>query len=286
MENQISYLTDFIADNVDWNSLLSDYIPVEIDWAAMARFILFFAVGSLVMGFLGRIIFGKRSGLNHAVSSAMGILCIYAVTVVIYAYNVTELSQFLSPLPFVAFSGEYLALLPFHGAAFTDICAQIVSMIILAFLVNLLDTFIPKGKKILSWYLYRFLTVILAMAAHYIVTALLTAFLPDVLVTYAPVILLGILAVMLLLGVLNLILGFVLATVNPILGAVYTFFFSNIIGKQLSKAVLTTILLSAVFALLEYFGYTVILISEAALAAYIPLIVILLILWYLTGHVL
>ena len=286
MENKLTAITDYIIREVDWSSLAAEYVPAQIDFMAIVKFILIFAAGSMILGLLGRVLLGKRSSLNHAVSSAMGIGCIYVVTVVIYSFNVTSLSRFLSPLPFVAFSGDYLVLLPFRGAEVTDICTQVLSMVILAFLVNLLDTIIPKGKKVLSWYLWRFLTVALAIGAHYIVSGLLTAFLPDVLVTYAPVILVVILAATLLLGLVSLILGFLAATVNPVLGALCTFFFHNVVGKQLSKAVATTVLLTAVFAALEHFGYTVILIAGSYLGAYIPLIAVLLVLWYVIGHIL
>ena len=252
----------------------------------MLKFIGIFAAGVLILGCIGRVVMGKRSSLNHAVSSAMGILFIYVLTIVIYTFDPADLSKFLSPLPFVAFQGENLYIYGFVGMTFPDICSQVLSMVILAFLVNLLDNFIPKGQRIISWYLYRFLTVVLAIALHFVISWAFNAFLPGVLVTYAPAILLGILGAMLILGVLNVILGLVLTVVNPILGAIYTFFFSNIIGKQLTKAVFSTILLCAVVALLEHFGYTVICIAGSALGAYIPLIAVLLVLWYLVGHVL
>ncbi len=282
----IAGLADYLHTGIDLEQLVQTYIPTDIDWMTVLKFTLIFALGSLILGSLGRIVMGKRSGLNHALSSAMGILCMYVVTVVILSFNVTQLTQFLAPLPFVAFSGEYMMVMPFHGADITAVCAQILSMVILSFLVNLLDTFIPKGKTVVGWYALRFLTVILAMGGHYAVTHLLTAFLPDVLVTYAPMILLGILAVLLLLGVLKVVLGLVLTVASPVLGAIYSFFFSNIIGKQLGKAVLTTVVLTAVFALMEYFGYTIICIAQTALGAYIPLIFVLLVLWYLIGHLL
>jgi hypothetical protein len=107
-----------------------------------------------------------------------------------------------------------------------------------------------------------------------------------VLVTYAPIILLGVLAAMLLIGLANLVLGAVLAIVDPIMGAIYTFFFSTIVGKQLTKAVITTIILCAVFFLMNYFGYTIILLNHSALLSYIPFGIVMLILWYLIGHLL
>lgn len=265
---------------------LTSYIPADVDILSMLKFIIIFAVGSVILGLLGRVILGKRSSLNHAVSSAMGILFIYAVTIVIYTFNPGDLAQHLSPLPFVTFSGETLYLLSFRALDVPAICAQILSMVILAFLVNLLDTFIPKGKKILDWYLWRFVTVILAIVLHIAVSWLFNTYLPDVLVTYAPMILLGILALMLILGVLKALLGLVLTVANPIIGAIYTFFFANVIGKQLSKAVLTTVLLCVLAYAMEYFGYIAITITAATWGTYVPLIAALLVLWYLIGHVL
>ena len=261
-------------------------LPSDIDLTAMIRLLLIVVVGSLLLGVLGRVVFGRRSGLNHSVSSAIGILFVYAITIVIYTFDPVNLSRFLSPLPFVSFHGEYLLIFSFTGSEYPAICTQVLNMIILAFLVNLLDTWIPKGKNILTWYLYRFLTVVLAMVAQLIVTGLLTAYLPGVLVTYAPIILLGILLILVLLSILKVVLGLILTVANPILGAVYAFFFSSMIGKMLGKAIVTTLILSALVYLLEYLGYGIVCITAAALTAYIPLVVVLLIMWYVLGHVL
>lgn len=279
----------YLPENFNLGSLFSgaaSYIPAEIDFSTMARFLLFFAAASLVLSLLGRVILGKRSSLNHSVSSAMGILFIYAVTITVYTFKPWNLEQFLSPLPFLVFADEYILFIPFQGADLSVICHEVLSLVILAFLVNLLDTLIPKGKGIVGWYLLRFVTIVLAMALHFAVDWLFDTYLPDFLVTYAPVILLGVLAAMLLLGVLNVVLGAILAVVDPIIGAIYTFFFSNIIGKQLTKAVITTVIICAVIFLLGYFGYTLICVTQSALLAYIPMALVMLILWYLIGHVL
>lgn len=267
-------------------STLTSYIPAGIDIISMVKFIAVFALAVLALGLVVRLIRGKRSSLNHAVSSAMGIFFMYAVTVMIYTFQPGELASFLSPLPYVQFSGEYMMLFSFQDAAFSEICSQVLSMIILAFLVNLLDSFIPKGEKVVRWYLLRFLGVVLSMVVHYAATWAFNAFLPGVLVAYAPTILLVLLIGALLVGLLNIVLSVVLTVVNPIIGALYAFFFSSKVGKQLSKAVLTTLLLTAVVVLLEHFGYTVICIAESALGVYIPLVAALLVLWYLIGHIL
>lgn len=265
---------------------LTSYIPADIDFLSMLKFVGIFAAGFLILGTLGRIILGKRSSLNHAVSSSIGIFFIYVMTVVIYTLNPMDLAQYLSPLPFVSFQGDTLYLMSLKALGFPALCSQILSLVILAFLVNLLDTFIPKGKNVIGWYLWRVVSVVLAIVLHIIVTWLIDSYLPDMLVNYASVILLAILAVMLILGVLKAVLGLVLTIANPIIGAIYTFFFANIIGKQLSKAVLTTILLCAVFFALGHFGYAAIAISASTWGSYIPLITAALILWYLIGHLL
>ena len=264
----------------------STYFPRNLSFMAVAEFMLYFIAASLVLGILGRVVLGKRSSLNHSLSSVMGILFIYAATVMIYTFKPWNLEIFLSPLPFVTFAGDYLILLPISDVQFSALCTELLSLVILAFLVNLLDNFLPKGNNIISWYLMRFITIALSMMLHLLVCWAFETYLPELLVKYAPTVLLGILLFMFLSGVLNLLLGLAIAAVNPFMGAMYTFFFSTVIGKQVSKAVFSTIIVTGVFWLMDYFGYTVISISAAALLTYIPLALVLLILWYLIGHVL
>lgn len=283
IDKAASYIPQELTD-VIWHA--SSYLPSEIDMVSTAYFMLYFAAASLILGILGRIVLGKRSSLNHSLSSAMGIFFVYAATIVIYTFKPWNLEALLSPLPFVTFAGDYLIVLPITDCQIPALCTQVLSLVILAFLINLLDSFTPKGNNVISWYLMRFITVLLCMAVHLLVSWAFRTYLPEVLVTYAPTVLLLLLAFMLLSGVLNLILGLVIAVTNPFLGAMYTFFFSNVIGKQVSKAIFTSAILCVVFYLLDFFGYTVICISAVSLLTYIPLALVLLLLWYLIGHVL
>ena len=154
-------------------------------------------------------------------------------------------------------------------------------MVILAFLVNLADGWLPKGKNIFSWLFFRCLTVVIGYLLHLIVVGLFATYLPEGIVTYAPVILLGLLVLLILTGALKVVVGAVLTTVNPIIGGLYTFFFANIVGKQITKAVLTTAILTALIIALQYFGIAVISITTAAMIAYIPFGIILIVLWYI-----
>ena len=264
----------------------ASYFPAKVGFLNALPFAVYFVLASLLLGVLGRVTLGKRSSLNMSLSSAVGMLFIYVLTAAVYTFKPWQLQAYLSPLPFVTFLKDYLIIFPITNMSLTPLCSEILSLIILAFLVNLTDTFLPRGKNPVIWYLMRFVSVAGSMAGHYFLRKTLRWYLPQGLITYAPTILLFILAFMMLSGFINLILGLVISIANPFLGAMYTFFFTNIIGKQVSKAVFSSAILIGVFYLLDYFGYTMIFITSGALLGYIPLVLILLALWYLIGHVL
>lgn len=257
---------------------------IGIDFDTFWKAALILLVGTFLMSIFGRFVFGKRSVLNTAVSSAIGILFIYAVTVVLRSAG-AQFQNFVAPLPFVSISGNDLILFSFEGAHYTLICSEILSMIILSFLVNLADGWLPRGKNVFSWLFFRCLTVVVGYLLHLVVVGLFATYLPAGIVTYAPVILLALLILLLLTGALKIVVGAALTTVNPIIGGLYTFFFATVIGKQITKAVLTTVLLSLIVLALHYVGVGVISIAAGALVAYLPILVILIILWYIVYHV-
>jgi len=242
-------------------------------------------VGSLLLGSIIRFIFGKHSGVNHAVSSAIAIMFLYAATIVFHSTG-ARFQSFVAPLPFISIDGDTLSVFHLPSAHYTVLCSQLLSMVILAFLVNLLDTLLPKGKQFFGWLFYRFITVVLALMLHLLVDYLFTTYLPEGIVIYAPTVLLWLLLIMLAVGALKIVVGLVLSTVSPLIGAVYTFFFATLVGKQLSKAVLTTALLTSVVYALNYFGVAAVSIVAAALLAYVPFLVLLVALWYIVNQLL
>lgn len=265
-------------------NLIRSFIPEGFDVAAFAQSALILCLGILAITVAGRLLFGKRSVLNSAVSSAISILFIYAVTVVIYSTGV-NLSSLLSPLPFVTLSGEYLKVFAFVGTHYTIVCSQLVSMVILAFLTNLANDWLPKGKHLLSWFFFRCLSVLLAMVLHLLATAILNHFLPEGFLTYAPMVTLALLVLMMAVGSMKYLVGILLTAVNPVIAVLYTFFFASFIGKALSKAVLTTAIIAGIVYLLNFLGATTIFIGTSVLVAYIPLLILLLILWWISGRI-
>ena len=137
---------------------LTAFLAADLELVSTLKFIGLLVIAMAVFGFIGRAVFGSKSSLNQALSLAMGILCVYALTIVVYTFDPKGLSRFLAPLPFVTFRGESLHIFSIVSADFPAVCAQVLSMVVLAFLVNMMDGFMPKGKHLIGWFFYRFLT--------------------------------------------------------------------------------------------------------------------------------
>ena len=263
------------------NSISSYFASINLNIIVFLKAVAMLLGGLLLLALIGRFAFGKKSALCRAVSSAIGIFFIYLVTVLLGNAG-AEFKQFIAPLPFVTIENDTMYFFSFQ-ADYMTLCSQVLNMIILSFLMNIADSWLPTGKHILSWVFFRSLAVVIAIFLHLIITSIIAVLLPDGLIAYAHVILLVLLILMLLTGSLKLLVGILLATVNPLIAALYTFFFANIIGKQITKAVLTTGILASLILVLQELGVTAISIASTAFAAYIPLILIVLLLWYLIG---
>ena len=110
-------------------SWIQSFLPDGFSLSKYFQFVLILAVGMLVISILGRVIFGKRSALNYAVSSAVAILFMYVVNVVVYSLGLNW-AALLSPLPFVTIEGDYLMLFNVLGGSFSGICANVLDMVI------------------------------------------------------------------------------------------------------------------------------------------------------------
>lgn len=267
------------------NSILQYFSNLQFDWPHLLKLAGVLLLGCLLISLFGRFIFGKKSAFNSAISSAIGIVFICAVSVVLNSFGI-RFERWIAPLPFVSMQGDTLVLFNFFASNYTVICSEILSMIILAFLINLIDGWLSKTKNFFGWLFFRCITVVIAYGLHLLVYWLLSTYLPDGLLTYAPVVLLGLLVLLILTGALKILVGALMATVNPLIAALYTFFFANIIGKQITKAVLTTTILACFVILLRYLGVSVVCIAASALFAYIPFAIILIVLWYLINRLL
>ncbi len=261
--------------------LLLYFKNLNLNWQSLAITGGVLLIGSVLTGLFSRFIFGKRSILGDSASSAMGIIFIYVVTAVIYSVGSAYIS-YTVPLPFVTIDTTTISLVQIYGSDYTTLSGILLNMVILSFLMNIIDRWLPKGQHIIPWVFWRCISIVATMLLHLFVTGLMNKYLPQGILTYAPVILLGLIAIMILTGALKILVGVILSSVNPLVAALYTFFFANIIGKQVTKAVFTTCIITGLFFLLEQLGINSLSISPEALIAYIPYGILLTVLWFAT----
>jgi len=266
-------------------SVISFFADLGINFPAMSKATLILLLGVLAVCVICRFIYRKKTLLAEAVSSSIAIIfiCVVSVLVLVLA---DDLRSYIAPLPLVEISGDSLSFFSFRGASFPVIAAELLGTIILSFLVNLAEQWLPKCKNILKWFFWRCITVMIGLALHFLVSWLFNRFLSQGVIQYAPAVLLGILLIMLLTGALKFVIGLFLTTVNPIIAALYTFFFANVVGKQVTRAVLTAGILCGMIALLEKYAISGLSIAAGALVAYIPFLFILILVWYVVNRLL
>lgn len=256
------------------------FAGLGLDSNSFLTTILLIVGGIIVLSVICRFIFGKHSVVGASISSAIGILFIYSIVVILQSTGLVQ-AQSLAPLPFIDINEKAIQLFSFTNSDYTAICSHLLSAVILAFLTNLADSWLPRGKKFLTWFLFRCLTLIIAYALHLLVVGLFRTYLPEGIVVYAPTVLLVLLLVLLLTSLLNFPICAILTVVNPIIGGLYTFFFSTIIGKMVSKALLTTLLIALLVMGLGSLGILIIPLTVSVLPVYIPVAAILATLWYI-----
>lgn len=260
-----------------------EHAAQTLDWPTVLRSAAVVCVVLFALGAVLRMIFGRGSSLNGALSATLSVLLVY-LTAVMLSWLVPQWRVALPQLPFVTVSQNRFFLWDLHQVSKSVVYGGILRLSILAFLVNLLEAFMPHGKKIHTWYLFRMGTVLAALVGYSMVVAWLERLLPGLFDQYAQVIVLGCWAVIALAGVLKVLLSVVLTVVNPIVGAVYTFFFSNLVGKQFTKSILTTVLCLAIVTLANQAGFSQFAFSDFSLVTCVPAGLLALVTLYLFGR--
>ena len=245
-------------------------IPTTME--ALILLFLGLIVCSLGFGMLFRLFFGANCTINRSISGFLSILFVYAVTVTVYTLKPWDLNQYLSPLPFAIFRSDILILSYSACSNISLLSQQLLSLIILSFIIHLLSTLLPKGRSFFGWLFFRLIAVAAAIFLNLAANWALNAFLPGVIANSAPVVLVGVLVAALLVSLFNPLLCVLFTVANPVIGLLYTFFFSNTIGKNLTRAVLSAALTCGLFYLMEYAGFSVIDITNKSLLTYAPFV--------------
>lgn len=261
-------------------SFLDSILPERFDPGNYFTCLLIAIGAILAIGLIFRLCFGRGSLINGAFSSSIAIASLYAIAILVYSFG-TNLNVLFDALPFVAISGDQLTVFPIMSASFQEICSEIMNMMILAFLMNLLDTLLPKGKKMWAWIGFRLFALTIAISLHYCINLILNSVLQDNVMAIAPLILLGVIVLTFLLACLKLIIGGALSFINPLLGLLYGFFFRQDIGQQLLRAMVATLFFTVLVYTLNALSYTAISIATVAVITYLPIILLGWTLWFI-----
>ncbi len=257
-------------------------IPATLEKSIiLSALLIVFVLG---LGLVFRLFFGRNCAVNRGISGFLEVLFIYAATVTVYTLKPWNLTQYLAPLPFAIFRGDILIVSYSACSTIPLLCSQLLSLIILCFIVHLLNFVLPRGRSFVPWLLMRAVCVVLAVGVDLAANWALNAFLPAVIAESAPVALITVLAVTLLVSLFNPLLCILFTAANPIVGLLYTFFFSNTIGKNLTRAVLSAGMVFALFYGMDYFECIVIDITPGALLRYSPFALALLGVWYVFDY--
>lgn len=262
-------------------SLLTALLPGS-DWLETLKVVCILSLGIFSVGAILRAVFGRGSSLTRSVSATLNVILIYLSAIAAY-YYLPALRGALENLPFVALAPDHFYLVDLTTMSPDLFFSSVLRLAVLALFVNMLESWLPRGKNLLSWYLLRLVTSLCSGLLYLGFCHLTDSFLPEFFGSWSKWILLVFWGSILLVAALKLLLSAVLTVVNPFLGACYAFFFSNLFGSQFSKAILTSLMSMFIIFYLGNSGYAQVVFSEMTLASYAPASLILLVVLYLFG---
>lgn len=268
--------------SIRYLSAITDFSGYQIDWIETIKLSCVIAIGIFAVGAIFRAFLGRGSSLTRSVSAALNILLIYVCAAVLYQHLPT-LHQLFNSLPFVTMSTDRMTMWNISLLPDLILYPAVLQMSVLALLVNILETFLPRGRNIITWYLYRTLTALGALILYFGLYSAINHIAPEIWGAWAEIILITFWGIILLIVLLKLLFSVLLSIFNPIIGACYTFFFSNLFGKQFTKAILTTIFMVLIISYLNQYGISQVVYSEMTLANYGSMSLILLVVLYLFG---
>lgn len=193
----------------------------------------------------------------------------------------------LGALPFFDVIGDYGSIFALLGSNFDVFFTQVIRMFFLAFTVNFLqDLTRGASQKPLAWFFFQCLVVFASMLINFGATYLARRFLPQGLVTWTPRLVFILVGLVLLLLLVKALFKIALFFTNPVFTAIFSFFTDSLLGKSLTKAFITTVGLYAIVCLLDWMGFTVLGAISLSLTAFVPMAILLFLIWYVVYRLL
>lgn len=238
----------------------------------------------LIFGWILRALFGKNSPLIRATSAGVTVTMVY-LSVILF-YLVPPIREMVPELPCLTVTKDAFYLWNPTELASTILFPNLLRLFVLAVIANSIDSHLPKGKTLLSWYIIRMAGVCGVAALYMLVCWAADTWAPRIFGDLAQPILLGLWGFILLTGLIRWLMTLVLTAMNPVVGVLYGIFFRNPTGQQLSKSILTTLLVLSLIVFLCGTGFGSFAFSSFSFAAYGPTCLAGMVLMYLFGRLL
>ena len=272
--------------------VLSTYIlslfPEGFKPMDMIKGLVYIIAVSVIIAVVTRLIHKKASQYNHALSSGMALMFMYMLLIQLRRLFPELIDPVLSKLPLIELNAEAgtIGLYHFTAKEFLHGCTEYLYLFILCFCLIGLDDLIPDAKNAASWIVLQFVILSLSFVIYNFVIKCLNHFIPEMMDSFAPMILVSILLFMIFLGLLKVLLTLMLTAVNPLLAAVSAFFSGNKVGLALGKSVMCSIMLFAVSVFMTHQNFSVFRLEDLTLLVCFAPMFVMVILWFGIGHLL
>lgn len=198
-------------------------------------------IAVFILAGIARLVLKEGSNVIASTASCVQLMLVGLGAIALYV-AFPALGQALPQLPFLNFHAYGCDLLSPAQLESHTLFSTLLRLFFLALLINLWEELLPKSKKIAPWLLLRLLSAAGSLCCYFLLCEVLQRYCPQLLNQWAMAIVLSILGCVCLLGICKGILTLAAAVVHPLLGILFAFFFSHVIGRQLTRAIITGVL--------------------------------------------
>ena len=275
-------------------------LPESISFEPPYAYLLIWFLSILAFTFFLKFI-KKAPHMKVGIAASVSILIVYLVCTLIYKFEPIGLQEYLPPLPFVELDQGSIRLVIYrmndNGLLdFPYLCTQIISMLLLAFLVNVIYTSTLDKLKTPGWVVFRAVCTMFSIFVHYGVCRVLKkafSMVPqdsiwELLLYFAPIALLGFLLGLFILAGFKGPMKYLFTEINPTFTGLAGFFFTSKVGSNISRAIWSTTVLTPFAFGLQRLAERLFESSAIAIGAFahpggLVVLICLLALWVLVG---
>lgn len=195
-------------------------------------------IAVFILAGLARLALGEVSNVIPAAGSCVQLVLVGLIATALYA-AFPSLGQMLSQMPFLNLFANGFRLISPAQLEYNALFPALMRLFLLAFVINFWEELLPKSKKFVSWLLMRLFSAVGSLCCYFLLCGALQRYFPQIFNQWAMAIVLSILGCFCLLGICKGLLTLAAVVVHPLLGLLFSFFFSHVIGRALTRAVIT-----------------------------------------------